>query len=65
VTDFVLQNELESIECNKTSKILMMKCVLDSFLGRYYANERVNNCILVFILCIYNTTKYQLSKTKT
>jgi len=40
----------------------MIKSVLDSFLRRYYANERVNNCILVFIFCIYNTTKYQLSK---
>jgi len=64
VIDFVPQNDLESTEYNKTSKILMMKCVLDSFLGRYYTNERVNNCILVFIFCVCITTKYQLSQTR-
>jgi len=64
VIDFVPQNDLESCEYNKTSKILMMKCVLESLLGRYYANERVNNWILVFIFCICNTPKYQLSQTR-
>ena len=42
----------------------MMKSILDSFLWRYYANERLNNCIFVFIFCICNTTKYQLSQTR-
>jgi len=40
----------------------MMKSMLDSFLRRYYANERLNNCIFTFSIC--NTTKYQLSQTR-
>jgi len=42
----------------------MMKSILDSFLRRYCANERLNKCIFVFIFSICNTTKYQLSQTR-
>jgi len=39
-----------------------MKCVLDSFLRRYYESERLRNCILIFNFSTQSTINYQKQK---